>query len=65
MTCHRVTCSNENQIVKHCPPRCTQAPMLVKKSPCADYIQEIERIYVEEDCCPTPTHHCISKSCVG
>jgi hypothetical protein len=47
---------------------CTQSSVLMNPNSCINtgYIQEIERIYIEDDCClPLSTVNCVSDSYVG
>ncbi|CAF4165189.1 unnamed protein product, partial [Rotaria magnacalcarata] len=70
MISHRVASCNETQVGHHSPHIYAQPPLLMKRNSCTRTgcnVQEIERIYVENDCCccrrPTSTMNCTSDSC--
>jgi hypothetical protein len=65
---HRAVPANEIQVDTYPPFICTQSPVLMNSNLPVNtgYIQEIVRIYIEEDCCfPSTTMNCVSDSYVG
>ncbi|CAF0772307.1 unnamed protein product [Adineta ricciae] len=50
---HRVAERNETHVNSYSPYQCTQTAVPACSN--VNYIQEIERIYIEEDCCPPLT----------
>lgn len=59
---------NETQVGNYSPLICSQPSVLMTRSQSVNtgYIQEIERIYIEDDCClPSSSINCVSDSCVG